>query len=765
MDKNKDLLLKLAKAENEDEVESILKEEYAKSLNWYPFNGDSSNFATINNQQTDSIAALAEKPINSIDAVLTKECLLKGVNPAGESAPRGMYEAVESFFSVKEGDISNLGTRERRELADNILIIADGEKERPNITIVDFGEGQNPEDFKNTLLSLHRKNKARIPFVQGKYGMGGTGVLPFCGSKKYQLILSRRHPKLLKKGQRDLWGFSLVRKTPAEKLDERDKHSWFECLVDSQKNILTFETEGLYILPEWGKMSYGSFIKLFNYDLPRASFATADLWRDLNRRLYSPALPILIQETREKYFTITKGKNDTKVLIGNKHRIGKDDRNFVRESFPITADLKDFGERKIDVVIFKDFDKKGNPLRKGQEWATAQESVFFTINGQTHYALPRYWLKKTNLDFLVDYLFVHLDCTSVNRTVADDIFFGSRDRVRDNAAFREVQEKLLFALGSNEVLEKLNEEYKERKLSSIRPDKSIAKKLVANMITKNKDLMNYFTRGAEVPLTMEGGDTEEVPESFEGSYIPTFLKPRKKFDGPVLVKEIHENSPHAIVLLDTDAQNDYFSRRNDSGEFMWNSSDSRARVIVRYLFNGMLPVRVSVENAREGEQFDYSVQLTRPNASPLVVNFKLKVLGEKERRAGGRVEREPEQMGINLPLLQTVEKEGWKDRRWDGATGWTAESIAEVSPGVIYVNMDSSDLRNFLTQCPIRLRAFAETIYKVGIFLNSIVVDLELKKLDSPDQEKLFARAISAVSKTLLPLQLEPKIQKLGEEE
>ena len=39
------------------------------------------------------------------------------------------------------------------------------------------GEGQTPERMPDTFLSLTKSNKLRIPFVQGKFNMGGTGRL------------------------------------------------------------------------------------------------------------------------------------------------------------------------------------------------------------------------------------------------------------------------------------------------------------------------------------------------------------------------------------------------------------------------------------------------------------------------------------------------------------------------------------------------------------------------------------------------------------
>ena len=49
---------------------------------------------------------LAEKPINSIDASLLKECKLKECDPEGKEAPKSMKGAVELFYGIKSGDIS-----------------------------------------------------------------------------------------------------------------------------------------------------------------------------------------------------------------------------------------------------------------------------------------------------------------------------------------------------------------------------------------------------------------------------------------------------------------------------------------------------------------------------------------------------------------------------------------------------------------------------------------------------------------------------------
>jgi hypothetical protein len=86
------------------------------------------------------------------------------------------------------------------------------------LTISDAGEGQTPARMPDTFLSLvDKSNKLRIPFVQGKFNMGGTGVLKFCGESSLELILSRRDPEIVARGKENdstsqRWGFTIVRR-------------------------------------------------------------------------------------------------------------------------------------------------------------------------------------------------------------------------------------------------------------------------------------------------------------------------------------------------------------------------------------------------------------------------------------------------------------------------------------------------------------------------------------------------------------------------
>ena len=111
------------------------------------------------------------------------ECLTRGIDPEGVSAPFSIRQAVAQFFegnpeTSTAGLVSKWTIEKRREIARHITLSATGwkpNKGNPCLTIADCGEGQTPLMMPETLLSLNKNNKLRVPFVQGKFNMGGTG--------------------------------------------------------------------------------------------------------------------------------------------------------------------------------------------------------------------------------------------------------------------------------------------------------------------------------------------------------------------------------------------------------------------------------------------------------------------------------------------------------------------------------------------------------------------------------------------------------------
>src|SRR5581483_3972056 len=148
----------------------------------------------------------------------------------------------------------------------NLVIGVTGAKTKrtglPCYTFVDNGEGQRPEDFEDTFLSLSAGNKKDIPFVQGKYNMGSSGVLGYCGLKWFKLIVSRKYDK------NGSWGFTLMRRRPGAGMPVA------EYFVLPSGAIPSFSTDVLFPFTKGdGKrydgvhISSGTIIKLYDYQV------------------------------------------------------------------------------------------------------------------------------------------------------------------------------------------------------------------------------------------------------------------------------------------------------------------------------------------------------------------------------------------------------------------------------------------------------------------------------------------------------------------
>ena len=173
-----------------------------------------------------------------------------------------------------------------------------------------------------------------------------------------------------------------------------------------------------------------------------------------------------------------------------------------------------------------------------------------------------------------------------------------------------------------------------------------------------------------------------------------------------------------------------------------------------------------MQNAVIDDEEDITIKLTRPNLEPLSVKVRLKAIAPYIKQKRPERPIEGTKKGIALPKLVVVkeksEKEGeknWSDFNWHGT------DIGKVEKGVaVYVNMDSDDLKSFLNICAKSLVPSAEILYKVGIYLNAILLDMELDKLQVENKDVIFNTSLGTLSKTILPLYFDKKVQKAIDE-
>jgi len=310
---NLDLFDTLLHSETEEEVIDILHKYDLWNNNkyWKPFGGKENNLTTIHSQQRDPFAAFAEKVVNSIDALLLRECKRDGINPESNNAPATLNSAVNKYKK-------NISKKD-------IQIYATGnEKKSLNIVIADYGEGQSPNSFEKTLLSISESNKLRTPFVQGKFNAGGTGVLPFCGKHNFQLMVSKKDPMIeVDDGNSNLWSFTITRKNSS---NQSTKSSVIEYLVLDGK-VPIINQEVINILPNESlagstysePMEWGTYLKLYNYQSKHNSVIKSRFTWKLSQLL--PGLPLnaFVSDRRDVFETASNQLTTT--LKGNRERM------------------------------------------------------------------------------------------------------------------------------------------------------------------------------------------------------------------------------------------------------------------------------------------------------------------------------------------------------------------------------------------------------------------------------------------------------------
>ena len=587
---NNDLVLRLLHAESNAEMVTALTDAgyWDDPASWRPVGDNESNFATINNQQGDPFSALTEKIVNSVDAVLVGECLRRGIDPTSSSAPRSIREAVARFIEnldgpLREGD----GQQElwderginRTPIAQRIVVAATGPRVKrnpppPSISIIDDGEGQCPRRFPDTLMSLQKDNKVKIQFVQGKWNMGGTGVLSFCSEPNhFQLVISKRDPALLPPGaplSDHNWGYTVVRKRP-RRPDERV--SVFEYLAptpgdDGQHHVLECDLSELPLYPTESpdaafsrKTSHGTLIKLMEYrwDTDGATRSTVlqgkCLYSQIDCCMPTPPLPIRLFEGRDF------GSNSSAVTVTGIVSRLRDQAGVVEAECPIGGELMVKGQRlPVLVYVFTE------SVKGKRDTYMAKYGVLLTVNGQKHGSFPQGFFSTSAVDksYIRDSMAAVVDCTDISPELRDNLFMASRDRMRLNDFNSQLKKELQDFLKTNEVLRALNNRRRQEQIDRALKDDSPLESVLAKLLRQSPLLAQYFKLGSNVPAPFPGsGGGSGSLSSFLGQPHPSFFRFRK--GATTSVTRSVEAGKRARLEFETDAVNDYFTRPQYQG--------------------------------------------------------------------------------------------------------------------------------------------------------------------------------------------------------
>jgi len=771
----KDLCLALVNCETEAEVISLLKNEkyWDNPDNWIYFGGDENNYSIIGNQQSKPEAAIVEKIINSVDALLMSECLKLNIDPESSDAPQSIRDALIKFFKIDDGKLTNIPSKERSKLADNICFLATGQKTNPNYAIIDKGEGQSPAKLHDTILSLRKSNKLRIPFVQGKFNMGGTGVFRFCGERNIQLIISKRNPDIaINEGDptKDYWGFTIIRREDPS-LGARSSN--YKYLAPS-KMILFFHADDLPILPSeypnayGNSFSFGTYIKFFEYKIGPGLRTNIlfDLYNKLSLLMPHIALPVKFYERRAGY----SGHSFEFILSGLSVRVDEDKVENIEENFPTSGTLTVSGQKmKYSIYVFK----KGK-----HEKYTKDEGIIFTINGQTHGYLSKsfYYRKDVGLGYIAESILLILDCSEIDGRAREDLFMNSRDRLSTCPLKNEIENSLEDLLKKHEGLRILKNIRRKEEIESKLQDSQPLVDVLQNILKKSPTLSRLFVQGLNLSNPFTTISSDKV-EEYKGKEFPTFFTLINKFshDKP---KQAHLNSKFRVEYK-TDVSNDYFDRSKDPGNFKLFINGTESEDADLNLWNGFAHLNVLVENCKVGDSLHFRSEVSDISRyESIVEEFFVKVIEPIEKQTRTKGQRKPpssEKEGVDskkqdkfaLPNIIEVSKDGrsghsWEEQSFDETSALKVKGSDEDGYDY-FVNIDNIHLKTELKSARNTEIKAIEAKYKFGLVLIGIALlqSDNQENQDNGNEEDDIFETISKISKALSPIII-PMIDSLG---
>ena len=765
--KYKKLALALAYATDQEQVKSILKKEgfWDDPESWRYYGDNENNFSTAGAQQNAPDTALREQVINAVDAYLMRIALENGIVPEGDGAPKSIREALISFFNIYDGKLYNITASERTKLSENIMLVATGSKDAPCYSVIDKGEGQSPDRMPDTLLSLSKSNKLKIGFVQGKFNMGRTGAFAYCGKYGLQFVISRRCPAIVTDadGERsDEWGFTIIRKVPPR---DGMRSSAYMYLAPGG-SVPSFKAGSIPILPgtypnaTTEPLEFGTAVIHYNYEIGPGYRTNIlfDLYNRMSLLIPKVALPIRMIERRLGY----SGHSFESTMSGLEVRLEDDGSKNLENGYPSSAhlQLEDF-VLPMTIYAFK---------RDSAKKYKKSEAIVFTINGQTQGSLDARFLRRKNvgMGYLADSILIELDCTGMPIDQQEMLLMNSRDRLRKGNLLNSIEKALeriiKYHPGLKELRERRRREDVENKLGDSKPLADTIK----HLLKQSPSLAILFKKGVRLPNPFKN-KTIKTGKEYKGEWFPTQFKLDRSFP-----KEKPRNvaiNQRLRVKFITDAQNDYFTRSKEPGEFSLRVNGELCTAVLN-LWYGFANLNIELpKDVKEGDMLHFESEIMDiSRVTPIKDEFYAVVGpavskngsngGKRKKRGGKKGNDSNSNENLSLPEVFEVRQDEWERYGFVQESAMKAEYNGKAWD--FWVNMDNTSLKYELKTNSRQSVKLLEARFKYGLtlFTLGLIKDFEDSKKDDGDGDinNIILIGTKALAKVLLPV-----ISSLGE--
>lgn len=364
-----------------------------------------------------------EVATNMQDAVVELRALLR-------------YKSLElvPYKTPHEAAADLLGGVEPRQRAGLVTMTLDDAghgKKRVTVVARDRGCGISPSAMPKTIFQVGAGHKNGFDWLQGNFGLGGATTFR---NAEAVVVVSRRHPELLKPGEEDVVAVAVVQ---WERF--RTTESAF-YLVTSEWTEPGDVANPLSVPASWvPEFEPGTHVALIGYGtegLARRSGDERSFDTVLNTRLFRPVIPVRYQNNiiRDRY----------EYLYGLEQRL--DDNAPApamegRDTLPFSVD----GTTYHLPLRFRIFARRGEPGER-RKFVAYGHSVVITSNGQvhSHWSGEEFRLR-TRLKKLYDRVLVVVESDALPLEVRTSLFTADRSQlVKTDHALRLEREIAAF---------------------------------------------------------------------------------------------------------------------------------------------------------------------------------------------------------------------------------------------------------------------------------------------------------------------------------
>lgn len=626
--------------------------EHANTCGWVPVGGKPNNSGIIN-VASDPGRSLVERLTNSVDAVLELEHDIHNGKPDCRT-PR---EAASAWLGIPQDGLSGLTTRQRQQLADNVVIrmtLGEDRREARTVQVRDSGIGITPAQMRMTILSLNESNKWQKHYLAGTFGQGGSSTF---AASTYTVIVSRHL-------EDPVVGFTVVKYHDLPAAQYKTGHYVYLVQNDAV----------LEATPPLEKFARGTQVRHFGYDLSSYSspLGPNSLYGLLNQTMFDPILPVWLDSRVHNYRRVIKGsRNALNGAIDDGDADAQKSKlsHSVRMFYVV---LGEFGQLGVEYWVLDRPTKETRiPIAA---FVNPRKPVILTLNGQNQDEMTSLLVRKdSELPYLTTRLICHIDCNQLTPEAKRMLFTSTREEGRSGVVRGMIQNELVRILKSDDELKRLNEEARrqgaqEQDQNAVQQmRKEVAKILKLQGINVNE--VGGLNAAGE-------GDSEGTPSTHRPPHVPVAPIPLK--EPPTYVRFVWDKDEEIpfypeqrrYLRLETDAESRYHNPTHSSATNFIVSGKGISIKGTTPLQGGRMRLIVEGDNKPKiGDVGMIRVEMTR-QGMPTLFDERVYTIIETPPA-------KPTNTTLTLPPFEIVPVEGPDDARWIELT-WP-ENIDEVA--------------------------------------------------------------------------------------